>query len=71
VEGTHGQLRARLTDRLRGDNADSLTDVDRRTARQVAAVAGRTHAGLVSQVSTERIEFLDACGLDGFSTGFS
>jgi hypothetical protein len=56
VEGTHGQLRARLTDRLRGDNADSLTHVDRRTTRKVAAVAGAAHAAVrVSQVSTERI----------------
>src|SRR5690606_21849561 len=39
VEGTHGQLGARLTDRLRGDNADSFTDVDRSTACKVTAVA--------------------------------
>ena len=28
VEGTHGQLCTRLTDRLRRDNTDSLTDVN-------------------------------------------
>jgi hypothetical protein len=39
VEGTHGQLRARLADRLRGDDADRFADVDRRAAREVAAVA--------------------------------
>jgi hypothetical protein len=55
VEGTHGQLRARLTDRLGGDDADSLADVDRRTARQVTAVAGAQMPVWVSQVSTERM----------------
>ena len=39
VERAHRQLRARLTDRLRGDDADSLADVDGRTASKVAAVA--------------------------------
>ena len=39
MERTHRQLRAWLTDRLRGDNADSLTLVDRRTTGQIAAVA--------------------------------
>src|SRR5690606_25661506 len=39
VEGPHGQLRARLTDRLRRDHADRFADVDRRTAREVTAVA--------------------------------
>src|SRR5262249_31566869 len=29
VEGTHRKLRTRLTDRLRGNNANSLTDADR------------------------------------------
>ena len=44
VEGTHGELRAGLADRLRGDDADSLADVDRRTAGQIAAVADRADA---------------------------
>ncbi len=39
VEGAHGQLRTRLADRLRGDHADRLADVDRRAAGQIAAVA--------------------------------
>ena len=55
VEGAHGQLRARLADRLGGDDADRLADVHQVTARQVASVAasntpnggragdGRTH----------------------------
>jgi hypothetical protein len=46
VEGPHGQLRARLADRLRGDDADGLADIDRRAAGQIAAVAGAADAGL-------------------------
>ena len=41
VERTHRELRARLADRLRGDDADRLADVDHVPARQVAAVARR------------------------------
>ena len=41
VERPHRQLRARLTDRLRGDDADRLADVDRRAAGEVAPVALR------------------------------
>ena len=44
VEGAHRQLRARLADRLGGDDADRLAHVDRRAARQVAAVAGGADA---------------------------
>ena len=39
VERTHRQLRAGLADRLRGDDADRLADVDHVTASEVAAVA--------------------------------
>ena len=39
VERTHRKLRSRLTDRLCGDNADSLADLDRVAGREVAAVA--------------------------------
>src|SRR5512143_1245759 len=44
VERTHGQLRARLADRLRRDDADRLAEVDHVTARQVAAVAADADA---------------------------
>ena len=44
VERTHGQLRARLTDGLRSDNAHSFTDIHRRTASKVTAIAGRANA---------------------------
>src|SRR5699024_7994446 len=45
VEGTHGQLRARLTDRLCGDNADGLADVDQLTTRHRATVAAGADTG--------------------------
>ena len=46
VEGAHGELGARLADRLGGDDADRLADIDLRAARQVAAVALAADAGL-------------------------
>jgi ketosteroid isomerase-like protein len=55
VERAHRELRARLADRLRGDDADGLADVDAVAAREVAAVAQRADAARASQVSTERI----------------
>ena len=39
VERAHRELRARLADRLGGDDADRLADVDLVAAREVAAVA--------------------------------
>ena len=39
VEGPHRQLGARLADRLGGDHADRLADVDRGAAREIAPVA--------------------------------
>src|SRR6185369_9389457 len=44
VERTHRELRARFADRLSGDDANRLADVDAVTAGQVAPVAQRTHA---------------------------
>ena len=56
VEGAHGELRARLADRLRRDDADRLAHVDGRAARQIAPVAFAAQTPfLASQVSTERI----------------
>ena len=46
VERPHGQLRARLADRLRGDDADRVADLDHGAGGQRAAVAGLAHAGL-------------------------
>mmetsp|Transcript_23362 Transcript_23362/g.55498 ORF Transcript_23362/g.55498 Transcript_23362/m.55498 type:complete len:1308 (+) Transcript_23362:390-4313(+) len=39
VEGPHRQLRARLADRLGGDDADGLTDVDQAATAEIAAIA--------------------------------
>src|SRR5574343_390132 len=44
VERTHGQLGPRLADRLRGDHADRLADVDQVAAAEVTAVANGAHA---------------------------
>ena len=45
VERTHRQLRARLADRLSGDDADRVTDLGDLAGRHRAAVAGLAHAG--------------------------
>ena len=39
MEGTHGKLCSRFSDRLRRNDADSLTDLDRFSGRHVGAVA--------------------------------
>src|SRR5262249_50433991 len=39
VERAHGQLRAGLADRLRGDDANRFAVVDRRAAGEIAAIA--------------------------------
>ncbi len=66
VEGAHGELGARLADRLRRDDADGLADVDRRAARKIAPVADRADAGLdlAGQRRTDAHR-LDAGLLDG------
>ena len=38
MERTHGELRARFADGLRGDNTDRFTDVNRRSASKVTAI---------------------------------
>ena len=43
VEGSHGQLRTGLTDRLRRDDTDRLTDLHRLAGRHVGAVALRAN----------------------------
>ena len=66
VERAHGELRARLADRLRGDDAHRLADVDGRAAGQIAAVALAAHAvgGLAGQHRADA-HFLDLRLLDG------
>src|SRR6185437_1496756 len=44
VERAHGQLRAGLTDRLRGNDAHRVADLSERAGRHRAAVAGLAHA---------------------------
>ena len=44
VEGAKRQLGTRLADRLRGDDADRLADVDALAGREVTAIAHRAHA---------------------------
>src|SRR5262249_58060042 len=61
VEGAHGQLRAGLADRLRGDDADRLAVVDRRAAGEIAPVA--LAADAVDELAGQRradLHFLDA-----------
>src|SRR6202140_5219294 len=64
VEGTHGELRARFADGLRGDDADSLAELDHPARRQVAAVAQRANAapGFASEHGTNA-HALDTRGL--------
>ena len=46
VEGAHRQLGPGLADRLGGDDADRVADVDHEPGRRRDAVAGAAHAGL-------------------------
>src|SRR5262249_5814696 len=46
VEGTHRQLRARLTNRLRSDHADRFAQLDRLAGRERAAVTLAAHTEL-------------------------
>src|SRR5690606_34765685 len=52
MEGPHGELGSRLADGLRGNDADSLADIDRSAPCQVAAVAGG--AAPLPQVADQR-----------------
>src|SRR5690606_13276854 len=62
VEGTHRQLRAGLTDRLGGDDADRLADVHELAGRQRTAVAGGADTDL--RLADER-----TAGADGLHAG--
>ena len=65
VEGAHGELGARLADRLRRDDADRLADIDRRAAGKIAPVALAADAvlGLAGQHRADA-DRLDAGLLD-------
>src|SRR5574340_766916 len=65
MEGPHGELGARLADRLRGDHADRFAHVDQISATQVSAVALATQA--VARFTGQRrahLDFVDAERLD-------
>src|SRR5262249_24871508 len=60
VERSHGELRARLADRLRGDDADGHAGLDELAGRQVHAVAAAadTQAGLAGHRAAD-LDLLD------------
>jgi hypothetical protein len=65
VEGAQRELRARLADRLRGQDADRLADVDHLHGRQVAAVALLADAALrLARQHRADLDRLDAGVLD-------
>ena len=63
MERAHGELRARLADRLRGDDAHRLAHIDRRAAGEIAPVAFAADArlGVAGQHRTD-FDFLHAGG---------
>ncbi len=65
VERAHGELGARLADRLRRDDADRLAHVDRRAAGEIAPVAQPADAvlGLAGEHRAD-LHLLDAGGVD-------
>src|SRR5581483_59707 len=65
VEGAHRELRARLADRLRRDDADRLAEIDHVPPGEVAAVALAAHAlpGLAGENGSD-LHALEACFLD-------
>ena len=71
MEGTHGELGARLTDRLGGDNAHGLTNINHRAARKIATVADSANAflGLAGQHRAD-LDVFDAGRLDSQHRGF-
>ena len=71
VERAHRELRARLANRLGGDDADRLADVDPVAASEVAAVAARAHAalGLAGEHRADD-DLFDARFLDLLDGGF-
>ncbi|MNZ63041.1 hypothetical protein D3C78_811790 [compost metagenome] len=70
VERTHGELRARFTDRLCGDDANGFAHVDRRTACKVTTVADAADADLhFAGQSGADADGLDARLFDGGHIG--
>ncbi|KFB72910.1 MAG: hypothetical protein AW09_001871 [Candidatus Accumulibacter phosphatis] len=65
MEGTHGQLRSGLANRLCSDDADRFADIDRRTTTEVATVTlgTQTVTGFAGQRGT-RLDFVDTQLID-------
>ena len=65
VEGAHGELRSRLADGLRRDDADGLADVDHVATGQIAPIAqdADTAAGFAGEHRAD-LDFRDARVLD-------
>src|SRR5262245_31203705 len=65
MEGAHGELGARLADRLSGDDANGLTEIERRAACKIAPIAlgANADAGLASEGRADA-DFLDPRLLD-------
>ncbi len=71
VERSHRELRPRLTDGLRGDDADRFAHVDKRAATEVASVALRAKA--VARFACQgraNLHLVDPQGLDPLDTAF-
>src|SRR5580700_5539771 len=71
VEGAHRELRARLADRLRGDDPDGLAHIHRRAAREIAAVALAANAvlGFAGQDGAD-LNYLDPGRVDAVDVPF-
>ncbi|UUZ56686.1 hypothetical protein LP419_17335 [Massilia sp. H-1] len=71
VEGTHGQLGTRLTNRLRSHHTDCFTGVDQQAAAQVTAVAlgAQAEARVAGQRGTY-FDFVDRQAFDFFDHVF-
>ena len=71
VEGTHGQLGTRLTNRLRCHHTDGFAGVDQHAAAQVAAIAlgAQAEARVASQWRTN-LDFVDRQTFDLFDHVF-
>src|SRR5215472_1423050 len=73
VEGAHGELSARLPDRLGGDDSYRLAEIDQVPAPQVAAIAAHAHAAArlagqhranLDSLDTRILDLLDAVLID-------
>src|SRR5208283_5756401 len=58
MEGTHRELRARLADRLRGNDSDRLAKVDAVAAAEIASVA--FHADALARLAGKHRANLDS-----------